>query len=209
MDWIKVAGVTVLLAVFSADLCTRIASAFGSQSPDPVGVLLAKLNDSSSAIQAGTAVASAIFALFLLLVNRGQLKAAKDNAAAARSAAEATATQARIAEQTISRLERPHLFPICEHNFLAVLGPLQRHWSMYNHLSSGWPAMDTAPKVSFRFRKQAQTLAGLKFKLRAVSWCNQGKLSAADLADDPQPASDMRLLAGLLADLSAMGGAVA
>jgi hypothetical protein len=56
---------------------------------------------------------------------------------------------------------------------------------------------------------QAQTLAGLKFKLRAVSWCTQGRLSAADLDDDPQPARDMRLLAGLLADLSAMGSAAA
>ena len=54
----------------------------------------------------------------------------------------------------------------------------------------------------------AQTLACLKFKLRAVSWCTQGKLSAVDLADDPQPASDTRLLAGLLADLSAMRSAV-
>jgi hypothetical protein len=55
----------------------------------------------------------------------------------------------------------------------------------------------------------AKTLAGLKFKLRAVSWCTQGRLSAADLDDDPQPARDMRLLAGLLADLSAMGSAAA
>jgi hypothetical protein len=56
----------------------------------------------------------------------------------------------------------------------------------------------------------ATTLEGLKVKHQALCWCWCGDpLTAEALADHPQPCTDMRLLAGLLDDLSAMGSAAA
>jgi hypothetical protein len=57
---------------------------------------------------------------------------------------------------------------------------------------------------------RATTLEGLKVKHQALCWCWCGDpLTAEALADHPQPCADMRLLAGLLDDLSAMGSAAA
>jgi hypothetical protein len=54
----------------------------------------------------------------------------------------------------------------------------------------------------------ATTLDGLKVKRRAIAWCwCDEPVTAEMLADHPQPAADMRILAGLLQDLSAMMGA--
>jgi hypothetical protein len=165
MCWIKVAGAAALLAPIGAGLGVLIAGAFGLPVPGVVDAsgpegLLALLIAVSAPIQAVTTVFLAIFTSRLVRLTRGQLKAAEDNAAAARSSAEAAATQARAAEQTISSLERPHLFPICEHNFTNVLEPLLRHWRLYDHPGSGWPlSIESAPIVSFRFRNYGKSPA--------------------------------------------------
>jgi hypothetical protein len=57
---------------------------------------------------------------------------------------------------------------------------------------------------------QACTTVGLQVKLRALLWCGCGDLpSAQDLAGPftSQPTTDMRLIAGILQDIHAMGGA--
>ncbi len=53
----------------------------------------------------------------------------------------------------------------------------------------------------------ALTLEGLRVKLRAVSWCRCGEPMTVKTFDRSEtPATESRLLAGLIADLSAMGG---
>jgi hypothetical protein len=52
----------------------------------------------------------------------------------------------------------------------------------------------------------ATTLAGIQVKLRALRWCFCGEpITAEELSGNPEPATDMRILAGLLNDLSAIG----
>jgi hypothetical protein len=49
-------------------------------------------------------------------------------------------------------------------------------------------------------------LAGIKVKLRAIRWCFCDEpITAEELSGGPEPATDMRILAGLLNDLSTIG----
>ena len=57
-------------------------------------------------------------------------------------------------------------------------------------------------------RVHALTLDGLRVKLRAILWCRDGRpVTARDLSYSGTPATETRVLVGLLADLSTMGGA--
>ena len=52
---------------------------------------------------------------------------------------------------------------------------------------------------------RALTLDGLLVKMQAITWCRDGDLIGVDdLAQGGSPATETRLLAGLLADLSSM-----
>lgn len=54
----------------------------------------------------------------------------------------------------------------------------------------------------------ATTLAGLVVKARACHWCHAGEpVDERFFAIDGKPTTDMRLAAGILSDLVAMGGA--
>lgn len=55
---------------------------------------------------------------------------------------------------------------------------------------------------------QARTLEGLLVKTHALAWCRCGQpVTAEELADRHCRTIDMELIAGILADLTAMGGA--
>ena len=55
-------------------------------------------------------------------------------------------------------------------------------------------------------RERAMTLDGLRVKMRAVLWCRAGDpVSVKDISFSKPPGIDMAMLAGLIADLTAMG----
>ena len=163
--WIKLAGVIVLLSLISIDIFFHIVKEFES----PVYVaghdtggqsIWTMLQGLSTIAQGLSAIVVALFTFLLMRISGGQLTAAKDNAAAARNAAEAAATQARVAEQTITSLERPHLFTMCSHNFLRVLLPLKSFRTLYPHPTSGFPsATELSPLVMFCFKNYGKTPA--------------------------------------------------
>jgi hypothetical protein len=55
----------------------------------------------------------------------------------------------------------------------------------------------------------ATTLQGLQVKMRAPTWCCSGEPITAQKLHwfDSEPTTDMRLLASIVTDLAAMGGA--
>jgi hypothetical protein len=62
--------------------------------------------------------------------------------------------QARMAEQTISVLERPRLFPICEPNFVGALSGLARHYVTHAKVP-----LREQPSVGFVLRNYGRTPA--------------------------------------------------
>jgi len=159
---IKVAAWCILLALIGADLGLRIAEHFSPDNGSALGKvpILVVTAEWATVVQGASAAIGIIFSAALVWVGIGQWFAAKANAAAANANAQAAATQARVAEQTITTLERPHLFTLCENNFAELLTPMLRHRNLYDHPTSDYPLlMDGAPLVRFKFRNYGKSPA--------------------------------------------------
>gem|GEM_PF-5323291 len=98
----------------------------------------------------GSAIAAILTAIFLVV----QLWLTRRQVTASVDAAGAAATQARVAEQTISVLESPHLFTICSHNFIDALF----YYELYDNPSSP-NGFREIPTVKFRLKNYGKSPA--------------------------------------------------
>jgi hypothetical protein len=103
----------------------------------------------------GVGLFQAWLAYQIWIVYRAQAKIMSGQLEAARDAASAAKIQAETAAQTISHLERPHIYLIIEHNFQESTRRIINR--MY---SATWPyRVELVPTVSFKLKNYGKTPA--------------------------------------------------